>query len=193
MRGRRHRQHAVRIRRAQFEHIARKTGHLQGIDDFDVAARGREARQDPLAVTRIDGACGDHAAARTDGQHVWPIFDAAFREFGLPLVVRSDNGPPFASTAAGGLSHLAVTLIKAGVTPERIDPGKPQQNAYIERYNRTVRQEWLNQYVFRNIREVQETATQWLWTYNNERPNMGLGGITPAQKLNRQMAMQIAA
>lgn len=51
--------------------------------------------------------------------------------------------------------------------------------------------------VFRNIREVQDTATQWLWTYNNERPNMGLGGITPAQKLNmklnRQMTTQIAA
>ena len=62
-------------------------------------------------------------------------------------------------------------------------PGNPQQNAYIERYNRTVRYDWLNQYLFETIGEVQEFAAKWLWTYNNIRPNMGLGGITPAQKL----------
>ncbi|WP_264819608.1 integrase core domain-containing protein, partial [Acetobacter tropicalis] len=59
----------------------------------------------------------------------------------------------------------------------------PQQNAYIERYNRTVRQEWLEQHLFESIQDVQEVATQWLWTYNNDRPNMGNGGFTPAQKL----------
>ena len=64
----------------------------------------------------------------------------------------------------------------------------PQQNAYVERYNRPVRHEWLDQYAFATIREVQDYATQWLWTYNNDRPNMGLGGITPAQKLKLQTA-----
>jgi len=58
-----------------------------------------------------------------------------------------------------------------------------QQNAYIERYNRTVRGEWLSQYIFETIEEAQDQATVWLWTYNNERPNMGIGGITPAMKL----------
>ena len=51
---------------------------------------------------------------RTDSEHVWPVLDAAFVEFGLPLRLRSDNGPPFASTGAGGLSRLAVKVIKAG-------------------------------------------------------------------------------
>jgi putative transposase len=106
---------------------------------------------------------------------------------GVPLAIRVDNGPEYISEV------LRTWAERRGIALLHIQPGKPQQNAYIERYNRTVRHEWLNQYVFRNIREVQETATQWLWTYNNERPNMGLGGITPAQKLNRQMAMQIAA
>ena len=106
---------------------------------------------------------------------------------GRPLAIRVDNGPEYISDV---LRNWAETR---GIALMHIQPGKPQQNAYIERYNRTVRHEWLNQYVFRNIREVQDTATQWLWTYNNERPNMGLGGITPAQKLKRQMAMQIAA
>jgi putative transposase len=64
-----------------------------------------------------------------------------------------------------------------------IQPGQPQQNAYIERYNRTVRHEWLDQYIIETIEEAQDCATQWLWTYNNDRPNMGIGGITPAQKL----------
>ena len=62
----------------------------------------------------------------------------------------------------------------------------PAKYAYVERYNRTVRHEWLDQTAFANIEEVQDHATQWLWTYTNDRPNMGLGGITPAQKLKRK-------
>ena len=81
------------------------------------------------------------ALARADGEHAWPVVAAAFREFGLPLVIRSDNGPPFASVGAGGLSRFAVKLVKAGVTPERIDPGQPQQNGRLERLHRTLKQE----------------------------------------------------
>ncbi|AVM75625.1 Integrase core domain protein [Magnetospirillum gryphiswaldense MSR-1] len=70
-----------------------------------------------------------------------------------------------------------------GIALQHIQPGKPQQNAYVERYNRTVRHEWLDQYIFETIQEVQDYATDWLWTYNHDRTNMGIGGITPAQKL----------
>ena len=66
---------------------------------------------------------------------------------------------------------------------EYIQPGKPKQNAYIERHDRTVRGEWLGQYIFETIEEAQDQETEWLWTYNNERPNMGIGGMTPAVKL----------
>ena len=55
---------------------------------------------------------------------------------------------------------------------------------YVERYNRTVRYDWLNRYLFESMTEVQEFATRWLWKYNHERPNMALGGITPKQKLS---------
>jgi putative transposase len=72
---------------------------------------------------------------------------------------------------------------KRKISIQHIQPGQPQQNAYIERYNRTVRHEWLDQYIIETIEEAQDHATQWLWTYNNDRPNMGIGGITPAQKL----------
>jgi putative transposase len=72
---------------------------------------------------------------------------------------------------------------KHGVRLEHIQPGEPQQNAYIERYNRTVRGEWPSQYIFETIEEAQGQVTEWLWIYNNERPNIGIGGITPAMKL----------
>jgi putative transposase len=96
---------------------------------------------------------------------------------GKPFVIRVDNGPEYVS---GKLMEWAENQ---GIALNYIQPGKPQQNAYVERYNRTVRHEWLDQYIIDTIEEAQEFATQWLWTYNNERPNMGIGGITPAQKL----------
>ena len=78
---------------------------------------------------------------------------------------------------------LLIWAEKLGISIQHIQPGQPQQNAYIERYNRTVRHEWLDQYIIETIEEAQDHATQWLWTYNNDRPNMGIGGITPAMKL----------
>ena len=93
-----------------------------------------------------------------------------------------DNGPELIS------GTLLLWAEKLGIAIQHIQPGKPQQNAYIERYNRTVRHEWLGQYLFRTIKEVKGTATEWLWTYNQERPNMALGGITPMQALNRRMS-----
>ena len=96
---------------------------------------------------------------------------------GKPLAIRVDNGPEYVS------STLTIWAEKQGIALTYIQPGKPQQNAYVERYNRTVRHEWLDLYIFETIEEVQQIATEWLWTYNNERPNMGIGGVTPAMKL----------
>lgn len=96
---------------------------------------------------------------------------------GKPARIRCDNGPEYISGAL-----LAWTALR-GIAIDHIQPGKPQQNAYIERYNRTVRYAWLVSTVFDSIEQVQDMATSWLWTYNHERPNMALGGITPMQKL----------
>ncbi len=95
---------------------------------------------------------------------------------GKPLVIRCDNGPEYVSAA------LANWAERHGIRIEHIQPGKPQQNAYVERYNRTVRDDWLTHYLFESIDGVQDFATKWLWTYNHERPNMALGGIIPKQK-----------
>ena len=96
---------------------------------------------------------------------------------GKPQTLRCDNGPEYISQTLRDWAQAQ------GIRIEYIQPGQPQQNAYIERYNRTVRYDWLAQDLFETIAEVQECATQWLWTYNNERPNMALGGLTPIQKL----------
>ena len=96
---------------------------------------------------------------------------------GKPRQIRCDNGPEYISNL------LSKWAEKHGIHIEFIEPGNPQQNAYIERYNRTVRYDWLGQYLFDSLEAVQDFATQWLWTYNHERPNMGIGGITPKQKL----------
>ena len=96
---------------------------------------------------------------------------------GQPGSIRVDNGPEYIS------GKLLAWAEKRGISIQYIQPGKPQQNAYVERYNRTVRHEWLDQNIISSIEEAQDYATQWLWTYNNERPNMGIGGMTPAQKL----------
>ena len=96
---------------------------------------------------------------------------------GKPKAIRCDNGPEYLS------GKLVEWANRQGILLQYIQPGKPQQNAYVERFNRTVRHEWLDQHLFESIAHAQDTATRWLWSYNNERPNMALGGITPAQKL----------
>jgi putative transposase len=77
---------------------------------------------------------------------------------------------------------LAAWAQTRGIGLQFIQPGKPQQNAYVERYNRTVRYDWLNQYILETIEDAQQAATEWLWTYNNERSNMAIGSIAPKQK-----------
>ena len=96
---------------------------------------------------------------------------------GKPKSIRCDNGPEYIS------EKLKAWAQSNSIEILFIQPGKPQQNAYIERYNRTVRYDWLNQHLFESINQAQDFATQWLWHYNHERPNMALGGMTPKQKL----------
>ena len=75
---------------------------------------------------------------------------------GNPKAIRCDNGPEYIS------DRLISWAEQQGVELQYIQPDKPQQNAYVERYNRTVRYEWLNQHLFESIKQAQESATQWL-------------------------------
>ncbi len=96
---------------------------------------------------------------------------------GKPRVIRCDTGPENVSGAVQTWAN------KHGIRMEYIQPGQPQKNACIERFNRTVRYDWLAQELFDTIDEVQVQAHRWMWNYNHERPSMALGGITPNQRL----------
>jgi putative transposase len=110
--------------------------------------------------------------------NVWNVLSNAFYEYGLPLFLRHDNGPPFATSGAGRLSRLSVNLIKAGVIPEWIDPGKPYQNGRHERMHLTLKEEG----VFPNLtlKEQQLKFKDFQKYYNFERPHEALGQKTPS-------------
>ena len=96
---------------------------------------------------------------------------------GKPMSLRCDNGPEYIS------KKLKKWTKENNIKLQFIQPGKPTQNAYIERFNRTARHEWLDLYLFDTIQHAQDLATKWLWTYNNERPHKANGGFPPRMAL----------
>lgn len=103
------------------------------------------------------------------------IFEQLKGDHGLPQVLRSDNGPEF-------LGEPFTKWTKAnGLAIQYIQPGKPNQNAYIERFNRTFREEVLDQHLFARLEDVREAAHWWMIDYNEARPHDALGDLTPAE------------
>ncbi len=103
------------------------------------------------------------------------VLEQVFEWRGKPAAIRCDNGPENIS------KELVQWAEKHPITMLYIQPGKPTQNAYIERFNRTARHEWLDLHLFESVEQAQHLATEWLWLYNNERPNTAIGGIPPTQ------------
>jgi putative transposase len=111
-------------------------------------------------------------------EHVWTVFEEAFKEYGLPLRVRTDNGPPFGSIGVGRLTGLSVKLIKAGVTPEWITPGHPEENGRHERFHLTLQEEVANP-TANTLEEQIIRAAHFIEEYNFDRPHEGLGMNSP--------------
>lgn len=115
---------------------------------------------------------------RPDEQHVRPHLERAFREFGLPHRIRSDNGPPFSTRTLAGLSELAVWWIRLGIKPERIAPGHPEQNGRHERMHRTLKED---------VPPEADSIAQQLafdrfrYVYNEQRPHEALDLRPPAK------------
>lgn len=108
------------------------------------------------------------------------VFTRLFQRFGLPSVIRSDNGVPFASSSAlCRLSKLSVWWIRLGIRPERIDPGSPQQNGQHERMHKTLKAE-ATRPPSATLREQQARFDRFRREYNSERPHEALGQCTPA-------------
>lgn len=147
---------------------------------------GDGKRIDPLTMT--DGysryllRC--QAVEKTDTARVQAIFEAAFREYGLPEAIRTDNGAPFASRALAGLSRLAVWWIKLGIVPERIEAGHPEQNGRHERMHLTLEQETA-QPPAANRRAQQRAFDRFVKEFNEVRPHEALRMQTPAEVYQR--------
>ena len=149
--------------------------------DFKGWFRTRDGtRIDPLTITDAFSRylLRVQAAEKTDTARVQAIFEAAFREHGMPEAIRTDNGAPFASRAIAGLSRLAVWWMKLGIVPERIAAGHPEQNGRHERMHRTLKQETA-QPPEKNRRRQQEAFERFRQEYNHERPHEALEMQTP--------------
>jgi putative transposase len=137
----------------------------------------------PLTLTdyrsRYLLACEGLESTREDG--AFPVFERAFKSYGLPAAIRSDNGIPFASPhALFGLSRLAVWWLRLGITIERIKPGHPQQNGRHERMHLTLKKEATKPPGF-NFLQQQDRFDQFLEVYNHHRPHQALGGRYPGE------------
>lgn len=110
-------------------------------------------------------------------QRVTRVLDQIAEERGYPDEIRMDNGPEFLSV------KLELWAQQHRVRLEHIKPGKPAQNAFIERFNRTYREDVLDMYLFRSLDEVRDITTEWMHEYNYERPHSSLGGVPPKAAL----------
>src|SRR5580700_10519660 len=116
---------------------------------------------------------------KTNTEQVQAIFAAAFREYGMPHAIRTDNGSPFASRAIAGISRLSVYWMKLGIKPERIKPGHPEQNGRHERMHRTLKAETAKPPAA-NGRAQQRAFDRFRQEFNEERPHEALEQKTPA-------------
>jgi putative transposase len=143
---------------------------------------GNGQRCDPLTISDAYSRfllCCRGLAGAAGLREVRPWFEATFGEYGLPQVIRTDNGPPFASTGLGGLSVLSVWWMRLGIHVERIAPGHPEQNGRHERMHRTLK-EATTRPVASNLPTQQAAFDAFRQEYNHDRPHEALGQQPPA-------------
>ncbi len=143
---------------------------------------GDGSRCNPLTITDNYSRfilCCQHTPRGTIGL-VKPMFEAVFRDYGLPEVIRTDNGFPFGSKGLCGLTKLSVWWLRLGIYPERIEPGKPQQNGRHERMHLTLKQETVDPPA-RNLGQQQQRFDRFRIEFNEERPHESLGMRCPLE------------
>lgn len=140
----------------------------------------------PLTITdrfsRIVIRC--EALENTKGEPATTVFDDAFREYGLPVVIRTDNGAPFAGRGLWALTKLTVRWLRLGIWPERIAPAHPEQNGQHERMHLVLKQETTRP-AGANILQQQERFDRFVQIYNNKRPHEALGQKRPVTLYSR--------
>jgi transposase InsO family protein len=143
---------------------------------------GDGTRCDPLTATDAFSRylLRVRAVEKADGVHVRAVFEAMFRQYGLPSAIRTDNGSPFASRAPGGLSRLSMWWMRLGILHERIEPGCPEQNGRHERMHRTLKAETAAP-PRATMRQQQHSFARFEREYNFVRPHQALDYRTPSQ------------
>ncbi len=142
---------------------------------FDRTAEGRVIK----CLTIVDDATHEAVAIEVEraisGQGVARVLDRLAVQRGLPQVIRTDNGKEFCGKAMVAWAH------EKGIALRLIEPGKPNQNAYVESFNGRLRDECLNEHWFPTLLHARTSIESWRRDYNEERPKRALGGLTPAQ------------
>ena len=154
---------------------------------FDRLASGRSLK----CLTVVDDATQEAVAVMPDtaisGMYVTRILDELKASRGLPKVIRSDNGREFSGRA------MAVWAHEDGVALRFIEPGKPNQNAYVESFNGRLRDECLNEHWFTTLPHARAVIEEWRQDYNERRPKRHLGGLPPAAYAQRLAAQSNGA
>lgn len=158
--------------------------HVLSIDFKGQFKLGNGTYCHPLTVTdnysRYLLRCTALGPDQTRYEHVRAVLEACFDEYGLPDMIRSDNGPPFATTGLGGMSKLSVWWIRLGIRPERIKPGKPQQNGRHERMHRTLKKQVCRPAEY-DMRGQQQAFDHFRSDYNEKRPHQAIQLRTPSE------------
>lgn len=160
----------------------RGVNHIWGMDYKGYWRLGDGTECGPLTITDLESRYLVRALALEENTelHTRSALTGAFREFGLPQRLRSDNGPPFASTGPFGLSRLGVWLIQLGIEHERITPGRPQQNGSHERMHLTMQLEVASKPASTR-QEQQRLLESFRQEFNEVRPHEALGQIPPGE------------
>lgn len=142
---------------------------------FDRIASGRSLK----CLTIVDDGTHESVAVVPEhtigGDHLTRLLDAVCSQRGRPMMIRSDNGPEFTGKAMLTWAH------RHGIALRLIEPGKPNQNAYVESFNGRLRDECLNEHWFTSLAHARTVIEAWRREYNEERPKKSLGGLTPSQ------------
>ena len=158
-----------------------RPNHVWGVDHKGWMRLGDGKRCEPLTMTDIFSRylLKVSSTSSTREEEARPLFERAFEEYGLPEVIRSDSGPPFASPGLTGLTALSVWWTRLGIRHERIDAGKPQQNGRHERFHLTLLEAMRPPAANRAEQEARFAA--FARDYNEERPHEALKDLPPAR------------
>jgi putative transposase len=151
---------------------------------FDRVASGRTIK----CLVIVDDATHEVVAIVAEhtigGDHLTRILDGICSQRGKPSMIRTDNGPEFTGKSMLTWAH------RHGISLRLIEPGKPNQNAYVESLNGRLRDECLNEHWFMSLAHARTLIEAWRREYNEERPKKSLGGITPSQYA-KQLAKKV--